>query len=389
LKTHIGRLTWLFIFILLVVPGFAQSDSCRLRISLLTCSPGAELYSLFGHTAIRVTDSTAGTDLVFNYGTFDDTDPYFYVKFTRGLMRYALSVYPFSDFEWEYQAQNRSVIEQELQLSCAQKTALYEQLKINAQEDNRFYDYYFLEDNCTTRAMDMILQSAGAAVTTRNFLPAQTPTYRQMLHDYLDKGRQPWSKFGIDILLGSRLDQEVTLKEAMFLPDYLMTGFDSTFIAAEPLVLNKRTVLPNVPQPMANPWFTPWLFFTLLFLIVAVCTFAPSARIRKAMLRFDTIFFLLVGLLGWLLVILWIIRLDTVCRNNLNVLWALPSHFIIAFQLHKKRKWVRSYLRIVIAISTLLLAGWVLLPQRMNPGLIPVIGIILLRSFARLKQQIS
>ncbi len=387
MKTTIVRLTWLLIFTVLFTPGFTQTDTCGLRISLLTCSPGAELYSLFGHTAIRVTDQAAGTDLVFNYGTFDDTDPYFYLKFTRGLMRYALSVYPFSDFEWEYGVQNRSVIEQELQLGCAQKTALYEQLKINAQEENRFYDYYFLEDNCTTRAMDIILQSAGNAVSTKNFLPAHTPTYRQMLHSYLDKGRQPWSKFGIDILLGSRLDKKVSLEASMFLPDYLMTGFDSSFIGSQPLVISKRTVLTNTPQEMTTPWFTPWLFFTLLFLIVALGTFAPAAGIRKIMFTFDKIFFLLTGLLGLLLATLWTIRLDTVCRDNLNVLWALPSHLFVAFHLHKKRKWVRRYLRIIIVISVIMLAGWLLLPQQMNPALIPVIGIILLRSFARLKQQ--
>ena len=74
---------------------FSQTDSCKLRISLLTCSPGEELYSTWGHTAIRVTDSVTGIDMVFNYGTFDDSDPDFYAKFTRGLMIYALSAYPF------------------------------------------------------------------------------------------------------------------------------------------------------------------------------------------------------------------------------------------------------------------------------------------------------
>src|SRR5687768_17292459 len=95
--------------LLLTLHGFAQNDSCRLRISLLTCSPGEELYSSFGHTALRVTDSTAGNDIVFNYGTFDDSDPQFYVKFTKGIMIYELSVYPYADFLREYQMQQRGV----------------------------------------------------------------------------------------------------------------------------------------------------------------------------------------------------------------------------------------------------------------------------------------
>ncbi len=115
----------------------AQTDSCNLHISLLTCSPGEELYSSFGHTAIRVNDQATGMDIVFNYGTFDDSDPYFYVKFTRGLMEYALSAYSFRDFQEEYRYQNRSVIEQTLQLSCEEKNKLFESLKLNAQEANR------------------------------------------------------------------------------------------------------------------------------------------------------------------------------------------------------------------------------------------------------------
>ena len=161
----------------------AQSDTCALRISLLTCSPGEELYSSFGHTALRVTDKATGADLVFNNGTFDDSDPLFYVKFTRGLMNYALSVYPFQDFQWEYKVQNRSVIEQELQLSCEEKKKLNEQLLVNAQEQNRFYFYYFLDDNCTTRAKDMVKKSTASPLTFSPILPADRPTFRNLIHN--------------------------------------------------------------------------------------------------------------------------------------------------------------------------------------------------------------
>src|SRR3954471_6889232 len=100
------------------------NDSCRLRISLVTCNPGADLYSIFGHTGLRVVDSGRNADIVFNYGTFDDSDPYFYLKFTRGIMRYSLSVWPYPDFMEEYKAERRGVTEQVLQLSCAEKQRL-------------------------------------------------------------------------------------------------------------------------------------------------------------------------------------------------------------------------------------------------------------------------
>ena len=91
----------LFFVVILALPQistFAQ-DSSHIKISLLTCTPGAELYSAFGHTAIRITDSTSLTDYVFNYGTFNFEDPGFYTKFIRGKLLYYLSVENFQSDE--------------------------------------------------------------------------------------------------------------------------------------------------------------------------------------------------------------------------------------------------------------------------------------------------
>lgn len=363
----------------------AQTDSCNLRISLLTCSPGEELYSSFGHTALRVTDLSGGTDLVFNYGTFDDSDPYFYVKFTRGLMLYALSVYPFRDFQYEYEVQNRGVIEQVLQLTCEEKQKLNAQLRLNAQEANRYYEYYFLDDNCTTRAKDMVVKNASA-IAFGNILPADRPTFRNMIHSYLDKSGQPWSKLGIDILLGSRLDKKVSNEQSMFLPDYLLEGFDTARIASRPLVGSKQTVLEYRPLNSEASNLTPLLFFSILLMIVAALTFLGTKWAQQLMNIFDRIFFFSLGLLGLLLLTLWIIRLDTVCRDNFNLLWALPSHLYIAFVLGKNKKWIKKYFRITIIISLLTLLAWFFLPQQLNTALIPLLLIIITRSFFRSKK---
>ena len=79
-------------------------DSSRLRISLLTCTPGEELYSIFGHSAIRVIDSNSVADIVYNYGTFNFDDEGFYLKFIRGKLMYYISAAYFSDFKFEYQS---------------------------------------------------------------------------------------------------------------------------------------------------------------------------------------------------------------------------------------------------------------------------------------------
>ena len=99
----------------------AQTDSSHLRISLLTCTPGEDLYSTFGHSALRVTDSLNNDDIVYNYGTFDFDEPGFYMKFIRGKLMYYLSTEDFNSFKEFYQSEQRGITEQILNLSSSEK----------------------------------------------------------------------------------------------------------------------------------------------------------------------------------------------------------------------------------------------------------------------------
>src|SRR3989337_4064046 len=101
-------------------------------------------------------------------------------------MHYALSVYPFTDFLEEYQFQNRGIIEQVLQLSCDEKTTINTALQLNNTNENRFYDYYFHTDNCTTRAKDMVVKNSGSKVTFKSILPKRDVTFRKQINPYLD-----------------------------------------------------------------------------------------------------------------------------------------------------------------------------------------------------------
>jgi hypothetical protein len=382
----IKRVFLILSFCLPALFAMSQPDSCHLRISLLTCSPGADLYSIWGHTGIRLTDSAKSVDVVFNYGTFDDSDPLFYAKFTRGIMMYSLSVWSFTDYMREYEYEHRSVTEQTLHLTCEEKSRLVAALAENAKESNRFYGYHFYEDNCTTRARDIIIKNTGA-VAFKNILPPGHFTFRQLIHIYLDKGGQYWNKLGIDILLGSNLDKEVNNGQAMFLPDYLMKGLDSATLNGRSLVAEKNDILSASPkQESGGVQLTPLLVFTLLFLVVAVLSF-NKARWANVFIRvFDIIFFLVLGLTGILLLTLWIVRVDAVCRNNFNILLALPTHAIIIFFLNRQAKWIKIYWQLTIALIVLLLVTWIWLPQQMNNGLLPLAAIVLLRSAMRLKK---
>jgi hypothetical protein len=359
----------------------AQNDSCNIRISLLTCTPGTELYSTFGHSAFRVVDSTNNADLVFNYGTFDFYDPKFYNKFVKGKLLYFVSIDTLPSFLAEYDYYKRGITEQVINISCNERQKLLAALFENAKEENKYYRYDFNYDNCTTRLRDMLEKAAGQQLETKNILPKRGTTFRNLIHVYLDRGGQQWSKLGIDMLLGNPMDKEVTNREAMFLPDYLLMAFDSSQFNGQPVVQEKKILLNYFESYKTKSGITPFIVFGVLFLVIAVFSFLTSNRWSLLFKIFDFLLFTFLGLLGILILFMWFGTEHAMCKNNFNLLWALPTHLPIAFMLFNKKAWVNVYFRFVFFYSLALLVAWFFLPQQFNTALLPVVGIILTRSF--------
>lgn len=386
------KVTLVAFLLISCLKNFAQrnTDSCSMEISLLTVAPGEDLYSIFGHTAIRVRDSVRGMDVVYNYGTFDDTDPNFYIHFTRGIMNYSLSAETFSDFNKEYQFEKREVKEQLLNLSCAAKKSMYEGLRLNAQEENRIYQYHFHTDNCTTRAGKFIATHTGATFKYKNILPNPGPSFRDMIHEYLDKQYKAWDKFGIDMMLGANLDIKPTNEDAIyFLPDYLYKGMDSALNGGQPIVAHKQVILEFKKQKEAheslsdtlNKIFTPLTIFLSVFLIFLFASYSNSKKATRNQLILDILFFCLLGVTGLLMLSVWIGRVDNVCRDNINILWALPTHLFAVFFIKSKKSWVRYYFLITALIACILLIGFPWWTQRMNTAVVILLVIIIIRSY--------
>jgi hypothetical protein len=363
-----------------------------MEISLLTCAPGTDLYSIFGHTAIRVRDARRGMDIVYNYGTFDDSDPLFYIKFMRGIMRYSLSAEPYDSFMQEYTYEHRAVISQILNLTCTEKNNLYEALRKNTLDENRLYDYHFHTDNCTTRAGRIIESNTSDSLVYKDILPVNSaptlpgsldpnPTFRDMIHEYLYKQKAYWSAFGIDLFLGAHLDKKVTNIEAIhFLPDYLMKGMDNADDGNKHMVISKQKLL-DFPDQQTSAGLTPKLVFSIIAIIVAVLTvLGKRPVVAKSMQIFDIMFFSVLGLLGVLMAAMWLGRVDDVCSNNINILWALPTHLVAVFFIRKKDSRLNNYFLITAVIATILAVGFGFWPQRMNPAVLPLLGIIILRA---------
>lgn len=369
--------------ILLSFLGVSQQDSSRLRISLLTCTPGSELYSVFGHSALRVVDSAAGTDVVYNFGTFNFDDPNFYSKFVLGKLIYSLSQEYYPDFLFSYKYFNRGISEQVLDLKGDEKKQIQQELFLNISEENRYYKYDFLYDNCTTRLRDIIFKNRNNILVDIPDINRERKTFRDHLHGYLDRAQMQWTKLGIDLLLGVGADKVMSATESMFLPDHLLTGVALAKISGSQLV--KQDLMPlEDAQPSPTKldfWLTPMFFFSLLALMVVFPAFTKGKSFRKYQLIMDRILFISSGLLGCLLLFMWFGTDHQSFSKNLNILWAMPFNLLVGFILPLNKWWFKNYLK-VFSFSLLALLIFNIFPiYYINIALYPLIAALSFRSW--------
>ncbi len=353
----------------------AQAEKTHTRISIITCAPGDELYSIFGHTAIRIIDSSKKTDLVFGYGNFDFNEPDFYFKFVRGKLNYSLSAEDLPTFLYEYQVTHRSVTEQELLLNDSSKQVISEALAKNLMGNNRYYKYDFLYDNCTSRVKDILLKYAGMQVN-KQLVPKGT-SFRDMIHEYLDRGGMSWTKMGMDILLGSPSDKVVTVNESMFLPDYLLKGIDSSETT---LLLKRQSILIAKKTGSTDHINWPVIVFAIVSAMILIISFLRRSWAQKITQASDSLLLLITGMIGCLLLFTWFGTDHTSFATNYNLLWALPTNIIAAFVIGKKTAWLQKYFLLSSILYGLLLVFWHWLPQQLHPAFIPITLVLFVRT---------
>ena len=366
----------------------SQTLSPEAEISVLTFGPGkTELYSAYGHSAIRVHDPVQGFDAAYNYGTFDFNQPNFYVNFTRGHLIYKLAVQDARRLSEYYQYNNRSITEQVLALTPRQKQIVFDYLQNNAKPENADYNYDYFYDNCATRILYVFEEALGEEIRfDDSFVEDQGLTVRELTDRY-SAIEFPWGKLGIDICLGMPMDKKLTNIQYTYIPEYVFKAFAIAQVqhdeSWQPIVNATNYIFTAKVANTNGPSITPQLvFWSFLILIVII---SVIAQIKKFSLRwFDLILFLVVGLLGLLLFLLWVATDHTAAAWNLNLLWAWPTHLVIAFLLVKKAKprWLNWYLLVTAAMGVLLVIFWLIIPQALNMALIPVVLTIATRATA-------
>lgn len=352
------------------------------HISLITCSPGKELYSAFGHSALRVHDPVIRIDHTYNYGTFDFDQPNFYSNYAKGRPVFMLSVSQTKYFVRAYVYENRSVYEDVLQLTQPQKQQLFELLEENYLPENREYRYDYIYDNCATRIRDMLEKVVNRPVVFDTFSVPPAFTFRELMDLYLEN--QPWGDFGIDLALSSVIDTFAPPYYRMFLPDYLQKGFQNAYVVEGDsivhLVKESAVIYEAEPEKQEQSLFTPLNLFWLLFILFALKTFFDFRR-NNISFAADVVLFALVGLAGIVIAYISFFS-DHHASQNYNLLWAIPTHLIFSALLPflKKLKWVKySLLASAIITSIAFIGGFTFIPQKFNLAFYPIMLTLAMR----------
>ena len=360
---------------------WAQPDTNDLKISILTCGDGEQMYASFGHCAFRVRSQSRHYDRVYNYGMFNYRQKSFYLKFARGFLDYHVGVSDFPRFCIEYVRDGREIREQMLNLDNAQRQALFDYLEWNSLEENRYYRYNFLEDNCATRIRDIIERACGTDVKLADI--QYNESFRDMIHSHLTE--MPWFRFSVDLLMGLPVDRKADSRTAMFLPEHVFNTLSQSRIthngADEPLVVDSAVLLPANPDADKTDFFTifsPSLLFWLIFAVLALVTYYEATH-NKYHAWIDRVLLIVVGLFGFLFLLMWTCTEHTVTAGNLNLLWAWSLHLIAAFAVKRRTQFWFRYFAIAAVFTTAVLVLSPLIPQQYDVGDYPLMCILILR----------
>jgi len=345
------KLLFLLLFFIATVLS-AQQDQPTL--SLVTVYPGNAIYSAFGHIAFRYVDKNNDIDVIYNFGTFDFRDPKFVPKFVHGQLDYFLSV---SKFQREFKnytlLENRSVVEQVLNLTPGETAQVYVFLAENAMPENRYYKYDFIKDNCATRIQSVLNNTIGNDILYDQSVIAKIGenSYRNFIRYHLKKA--PWFDVGIQLSLGMPLDQLVLPSDSFFLPALvhdIIAG--STLSDGRPLVASTSELYRSTADPITDPLSDlkndpikispPLLLASLLLAVELILIYLgciwKMGWAKRILSCYELILVILNFLFGLLIFYLWFISDHTATKWNLNLLWCCPLSILFRF------KWVSAFM---------------------------------------------
>lgn len=361
MKSSSLKKLFLFFFLVGTLTGFGQVSilSEKARVSVITCDTGNESYSLFGHTAIRITDLENNLDVVYNYGAFDFRTPNFVAKFAKGDLQYFAVANTFSDFMSQYTYEQRSVFEQELILPLSYKQKLFDNLTAVLSSNESYYTYKFIDKNCTSMVVDILNKTLESKIITKKL--DTDKTYRSILFPYFDNFF--YEKLGTSIIFGTKVDE---YSNHIFLPFELHKSLQQTQFKNQLLCKESKTLLEFKKQAPNSWWDKIYTYLVFLGLILVL---------NKKYL--DVFYLLIMGLLGIFFSSVGFYSFHQELANNYNVLLFNPTLLVLLyFLVVKNKKWI-----INLAVFNMVLIGVYLIVMINKAHLLIVLPLMLTSLF--------
>ena len=337
--------------------GEEKRDS--IIVSLVTCWPGAEVYELCGHEAIRVRGTAGGhpIDSVWNYGMFDFREPNFVYRFVKGETDYMLGAYPFAWFPSEYVDGGREMLEQDLNLSQSEAMRFLGMLREEARPENRKYRYNYVRDNCATRVVERLDSAADVRIIYPDKM--KFGTFRREMRAY--HRDYPWYQFGIDLALGSGIDIPIGGREEMFVPVEMAEKVaGARFEDGRPLVSASRVLNHGREDATLPP--TPWYLTPLavagVVFIISLLLSLWMWRKKRILKPVYTVWYGICGMAGCLVAFLVLVSEHEATSPNILILWLNPLQLIFAASVWSRRL---RYVSTVMAYLNILAVGLMLI----------------------------
>ncbi|HBE42413.1 MAG TPA: hypothetical protein DDW27_14655 [Bacteroidales bacterium] len=353
------------------------------EVYLLTCGPGTETYSRWGHSALRIVDNINGTDRVYNWGVFDFATPAFAWKFARGRLEYMLGVSTYERFIREYFMEGRWVQSQKINLEPHETEMLLQLIAENLKPENVKYRYDFFYDDCSTRIRDLLENAIGSRMLYPPDMESKPPTFRSLVGKYLKTA--PWLRFGVDLLMGSPGNKKATVRDRMFLPIDMQRGLSDVVINRGgkmiPLLRNPETILEDNLAHEINIFYTAPLFiFSVLLIIIIIISGLVRSKCNNRIL--DIILFSFFSVLAFLMIFFNFFTDHRQMKWNLNIVWLSPFIILCLISLILNRNWY-SFFRFVFFLNLIWFLIMFIFPHSYNNAFMPLLLILIVRSSAR------
>jgi len=375
-RMKIKFLKFSFLFFLYPFILFSNGNDNEL-FSIITIGPYQnELYSAFGHSGVRYQNFEQGLDIFYNYGIFDFNQPNFYTNYVKGKLTYMVGKNQYSFSKRYYSNQKRYIKEQFLNLSSEEKFFLLDYLENNVKKENRFYPYNYIFNNCSTKIRDVLELTIGEKLKFND--PPANLSYRSLIDRYLDNYK--WADIGIDICLGTKIDDKSSNYDAMFLPEYLFSSLENATVGDKKLVFETRINNLDQDQIISRGIISPKIVF-YIFLIISLYFSFRQIKYNNKFIYFDSLLFFLSGMVGILILFLWFFT-DHISTNNLNILWAFPLNILAPFFIIKRTdsRFLNNYMILSSFMTFLILFIWIFYPEFFNNSLMIFVLAIFLRS---------